>query len=258
MKVFSVIGITKSGKTTVVEKLIGELRRRRYTVGSVKDIHFEKFAIDTEGTNTYRHKMAGSQLVTARGLQETDVLFPRRLSVGEILAFYQHDFVALEGVDDYNVPKIVAAHHTGEVDERLDDSVFAISGVLANEGIKEYRGLPVFNVLTDAEALVDLIEEKVPRLLPDFPPECCSGCGMSCREFLAALLRGERRRSDCLLESASVRLKIGGREIAMVPFVQEVLRKTVVGLVSTLEGYRDYAAIEISIEGSKGHDQGER
>ena len=47
MKLFSVIGITKSGKTTTIENIIRELRKRRYTVGSVKEIHFEAFAIDT-------------------------------------------------------------------------------------------------------------------------------------------------------------------------------------------------------------------
>ena len=64
MKVFSVIGLTKSGKTTTIENIIKELRKRNYTVGSVKEIHFEKFKMDVDGTNTHRHKMAGSQLVT--------------------------------------------------------------------------------------------------------------------------------------------------------------------------------------------------
>lgn len=250
MKVFSVFGITKSGKTTVLEKVIGELRRRRYTVGSVKDIHFEQFAIDTEGTNTDRHRKAGSQLVTARGLEETDILFPRQLSFGEILAFYDHDYVALEGVDDFNVPKIIAAHSTAEVDERLDGSVFAVSGVLA-EQIDSYRGLPVINVLNDTETLVNLIEEKVPRLLPDFPEECCGECGLDCRTLLAAVLRGERSRSDCVLDSAPVTLKIGGCKIEMVPFVQNVLKSTVTALVSTLDGYRENGEISIMIGGSK-------
>ena len=33
----SVIGTTKTGKTTTIENIIMELRRRRYTVGSVKE-----------------------------------------------------------------------------------------------------------------------------------------------------------------------------------------------------------------------------
>lgn len=158
MKVIAIFGITNSGKTTTVEHIVSELRRRNYSVGSVKEIHFEKFAIDTEGTNTHRHKMAGSQLVTARGMSETDVLYQEKLSPEEILAHYDYDFVILEGVRDCSVPKIIAAHTTQEVDERLDETVFAVTGRLANQMSGEYRGLPIYSALTDLEKLVDLIE----------------------------------------------------------------------------------------------------
>ena len=78
MKVFSVVGITQSGKTSTVESIIGELKRRRYSVGSVKEIHFEAFAIDTPGSNTYRHRQQALPGYRP-GLQETDILYPLRL-----------------------------------------------------------------------------------------------------------------------------------------------------------------------------------
>ena len=37
--------------------------------------------------------MAGSQLVTARGMYETDILFQEKLDMDEILKFYNHDYV---------------------------------------------------------------------------------------------------------------------------------------------------------------------
>ncbi|UNC91952.1 molybdopterin-guanine dinucleotide biosynthesis protein B [Candidatus Contubernalis alkaliaceticus] len=246
MKVFSVFGITQSGKTTTVEKIITELRRRRYTVGSVKDIHFEDFAIDTEGTNTDRHKKAGAQLVTARGLFETDILFPSQLPVEKILEFYDHDFVVLEGVSDYNVPKIVCGHTTKELDERINPSVFAISGVISNE-LTEYQGLPAFNAVEDIDSLVDYIEKKVFPKLPNVAPECCGLCGLSCEKLLYAILSGEKKRGDCLLDSSQVKLTINNQEISMVEFVQEILTKTVVGLVSTLDGYKKYGEIHLEI-----------
>ena len=102
MKVFSVCGITKSGKTTTIEHIIRALSARGYKVGSVKEIHFEAFAIDADPTkNTARHRRAGSELVTARGANETDVLFPGRLDMRTILSFYHgFDYVVLEGVTD--------------------------------------------------------------------------------------------------------------------------------------------------------------
>ncbi|MFO8060974.1 MAG: molybdopterin-guanine dinucleotide biosynthesis protein B [Bacillota bacterium] len=246
MRVFSVVGITKSGKTTTIENLIRELKRRRYSVGSVKDIHFEEFAIDTEGTNTHRHWQAGAELVTARGLYETDVLHKTKLPVKEILSFYDHDFVILEGVEDYCVPVIITAHTVEEIDGRLDDRVFAISGRISAD-MSEYWGLPVMDARSDCEALVDLIEEKVFPVLPNLPEECCGACGTSCAEMTGAILRGERGRSDCVVEGDEVELYVGGRKIDMVPFVQALLRNAVEGVARELDGYRENARLEVRI-----------
>ncbi|NLO22189.1 MAG: molybdopterin-guanine dinucleotide biosynthesis protein B [Syntrophomonadaceae bacterium] len=158
MKVFSIIGISKSGKTTTAEAIISELCRRGYTVGSVKDIHFTGFALDQEGTNTHRHKQAGAQPVTARGLYETDVMFPQRLSLSAILAFYHQDFVVLEGALDFRGPGIIAACTEGEIEDRKRDNIFAIAGQISNR-LTEYLGLPVIDARSQAGKLVDLIEK---------------------------------------------------------------------------------------------------
>lgn len=159
MRVISVIGITESGKTTTIENIIKELKRRNYSVGSVKEIHYEEFQIDTEGSNTYRHKEAGSELVTARGYYETDILFQEKLSMEKILSFYNHDFVILEGVSESEFPKIITAHDIPGIEGKMDKTVFAISGRIGGE-ISQYKGLPVINSLTHIEDLVDLIEDK--------------------------------------------------------------------------------------------------
>ena len=39
MKVLTVTRLSGSGKTTVIENLIKELKRRGYSIGSVKEIH---------------------------------------------------------------------------------------------------------------------------------------------------------------------------------------------------------------------------
>lgn len=247
MKTFSVFGITRSGKTTTIENIIAELRKRRYTVGSIKEIHFETFAIDQPGTNTDRHKKAGSQLVTARGYSETDILFDRQLSVNDILRFYDHDYVVMEGVTDTVGPKIITAHTTAEVDERLDGTVFAISGKLANN-VNEYRGLPVISAVTGRERLVDLIEEKVFARLPEFPKKCCSACGYSCQALSERIIAGLSKRSDCLISEGKIKLLIDEKEIELVPFVQKILYNSVEGIVKELEGYRENGEIVVKIK----------
>lgn len=247
MKVFSVFGISGSGKTTTIENIIKELIRRGYSVGSVKEIHFEDFAIDQEGTNTYRHKVAGADVVTARGNYETDILYPRRLSLNDILRFYDHDFVVCEGKnDDANIPRIITANNEEEIIERLDDTVFAISGKIANQ-MKSFRNLPVINGIEEAQELVDLIEEKVYDKLPDFSPKCCTACGYTCRKLGIKILKGEAKREDCVVSDTNIKLLIDGKDVSIVPFVQDVLRNVVKGVVQELEGYRQNGSIEIRI-----------
>jgi len=246
MKVLSVAGITKSGKTTIVESIIRELAGRGYSVGSVKEIHYEEFQIDREGTNTARHRNAGAELVTARGLHETDVLYPSMLPVDKILSFYSQDYVILEGVTDINAPMIISAHNTQEIEERLDYRTLAVSGVIANE-MQSYKGFPVINCMTDTQKLVDLIVEKVPELVPDFEADCCSACGTDCHTLLQKILAGEMKRGDCILEDGDIRLSINGIEIKMVPFVKNILKNTLTGVVKELKGYEEGAKITITI-----------
>lgn len=248
MKVLSVCGITQSGKTTTVEAIIKELKKRRYSVGSIKDIHFEKFAIDTEGTNTYRHRQAGAELVSAWGLKETDVLFPIRLSFEELLKFYSQDFVIVEGFAGGAIPKIVTAHNENELRERVDGLTIAISGRVADT-LNEYKGIPAFSVLDNPSALVDLIEEKVFPKLPGFPPECCEACGASCTELAVRILEGEARWQDCMVLNShnNIELSVDGHRIPMVPFVQDILFNAIKGVVRELDGYKKGAPVDIQI-----------
>lgn len=246
MKVFSVIGYTQSGKTTTIEKVIAELKKRNYSVGSVKDIHYEKFKIDLDGTNTHRHKLAGSELVTARGMYETDILFQEKLNIYDLLKLYNHDYVVLEGVRDVNAPKIISAASEKDIDDRLDNSTFLISGKIADK-IDEYKGIKALSAMDDIEKLVDFIEENTFELLPDFDEKCCSECGYNCRKMCEMIIKGEKNREDCKLNNKSVSLKIDGKEIEMVPFVKKLMRNSVLAVVSELEGYSENSKIEIEL-----------
>ncbi len=247
MKVFSVYGFTDTGKTTVVETLIHHLKKKRYTVGSIKEIHYERFKIDTPGSNTERHRIQGADPVTARGYSETDVMYGQKLSLLEILAHYHQDFVVCEGVTDYNLPKILTAKTMEELEERWEFGVFAISGRIASQLGSTYRGVPVINVLTHPELLCDLVLEKVFELLPDVDTACCNACGYGCRGLTDQILKGKASRDDCIQQNRRVDLIINGQAIPMVPFVETILRNTCLGVVKSLDGYRPNTTIEIKL-----------
>jgi len=246
MKVISVIGITQSGKTTTIENIIMELRRRRYTVGTVKEIHFHSFKMDAEGTNTDRHKKAGAEMVTARGEHETDILYQEKLSINKILSFYNQDFVILEGVRDTSSPKILTAHDMEGIEDRFDETVFAISGRISAE-ISQYKGVPAVNSMTHIGKLVDLIEEKAFEPLPDVKEECCKACGYSCSELSSRILKGLAKREDCVMNKSDIILEVNGQEITMVPFIQKILKNAIEAVVGELDGYSENGDIEICI-----------
>lgn len=247
MKVFTVNGYKGSGKTTVMESVIVELKRRGYSVGSVKEIYCEGFGMDAEGTNTDRHRKAGASPVTARSENETDVMYEGKLPIRKILSFYDCDYCALEGVSGINAPKIITACNAEDIEANMDYRTFAVSGVIANE-INEYKGDPVINCMTEAGRLVDLIEKKVPDLMPEFDADCCGECGCDCRAMLSKILSGEKKREDCVIARADIELLINGRKIDMVPFVQRLLRNAVHGVVSELDGYEEGASVEVKLE----------
>jgi len=252
MKLLSVCGISGSGKTTTIEHIIAELTKRGYRVGSVKEIHFEAFEIDPDPkSNTHRHRKAGARLVCARGLNETDLLFPEKLPMEKILSFYEgdYDWVIMEGVTDIPVPTIVTASTAEAVKERLNDMVFCISGRLSSEIHEEikvgsFSGVPVVNATTDITRLVDLIEKKVYKCLPNFPPECCTACGFTCETLGAAILAGKATRESCIADK-NIELFCDGKQINMVPFVQKILKNAVLGIVGELDGYKEGDKIEI-------------
>ncbi len=60
--IISIVSKKNCGKTTLLEKLIPELKQRGYRVGTIKhDVH--GFNIDHEGKDTFRHKSAGADIV---------------------------------------------------------------------------------------------------------------------------------------------------------------------------------------------------
>lgn len=247
MKIFTVTGPSDSGKTTTIEVIIKTLIKRGYSVASVKEIHYEAFAIDEVGSNTDRHKKAGSQLVTALGHYETDVLFQRKLTLKEIVAIYkdEFDYLVLEGMFDGSVPMLVTEKSLGGLESRMNPWVFGISGKVSTQN-KHYEGRLCIDALEDPEGLVDLIEQKVYERLPFFPEACCSACGYTCATLGMAILKGEANRKLCKGKEG-VSLKINGQPIEMVPFVEQLLKNAVLGVVSELDGYDLDGKIEIEL-----------
>ncbi|MCK5566480.1 MAG: molybdopterin-guanine dinucleotide biosynthesis protein B, partial [Actinomycetia bacterium] len=61
--ILSIIGKSGSGKTTLLKKLIPELVKRGYRVGTIKHTHHHDFEIDKPGKDSWEHQNAGATSV---------------------------------------------------------------------------------------------------------------------------------------------------------------------------------------------------
>ncbi len=251
MKAFAVIGYHHTGKTTVVTELIKSLSAKGFKVATIKDIHNESYRADTEGKNSWKHIQAGAQMTFARGLHDSALIFPQPLALNEITALLDCDYLIIEGMKDAPVPKILCAESLEQLEELYDDTVFAISGKLAGQ-FPDWQEPPLLDVNTQLDKLTNLVLEKVFELLPNSDPACCSQCGMTCYDLAAAIIKGERSRSDCLTDQQQqLILSIDGKPVTIVPFVQNLLRDVLLGFISNLKGIDPNGNISIEL---KRHD----
>ncbi|MCK4242893.1 MAG: molybdopterin-guanine dinucleotide biosynthesis protein B, partial [Dehalococcoidia bacterium] len=74
--VISIVGKSKSGKTTLIERLVAELKRRGYRVATIK--HSPKgFELDQPGKDSWRHAQSGSDAVVVSSRQRLAMILPQ-------------------------------------------------------------------------------------------------------------------------------------------------------------------------------------
>ncbi|MDO8724457.1 MAG: molybdopterin synthase [Candidatus Methanoperedens sp.] len=105
MKIISVVGYKKTGKTTLVERLIKALKKHG-TVGTIK--HMQEHSLHTPDTDTWKHSRAGADVVIGVTPHElvkfsNDNSLDRALSE---LADEGMDFAVVEGWKESTLPKI--------------------------------------------------------------------------------------------------------------------------------------------------------
>lgn len=99
--VLSIIGKSKSGKTTLIEKLIPELKSQGFRVGTVKHAH-HGFEIDHSGKDSFRHREAGAEIVVLSSKDKIAIQrnIKEEMSLNEIVQTYfpaDLDVILVEG-----------------------------------------------------------------------------------------------------------------------------------------------------------------
>jgi molybdopterin-guanine dinucleotide biosynthesis protein B len=161
--VIGIAGWKKSGKTTLVVRLIEEFTRRGLKVASIKHAH-HNFQIDDAETDSARHRRAGAAQVAVVSAKRWALISElggaSEPDLAEVLAWLGPcDLVIVEGYKSAAVPKIEARRSAASSRASLadgDPNVIAIAADHAADG----RGLPVFS-LDDIAAIADFITTSV-------------------------------------------------------------------------------------------------
>ena len=162
--VVSIVAKSGTGKTTLLEKLIAELKNRDYRVGVVKhDAH--RFDIDHEGKDSWRLTQAGADTLLITSPDKIAMVKQHRTGQEPVLADTitsycgDLDIVLTEGFKRSSMPKIEV--HRLERSERLlcrgeqiDPTLIAVASDQPLE-----LDVPVFDI-NDAVGLADMIVAK--------------------------------------------------------------------------------------------------
>lgn len=245
MKVFAIYGLSKSGKTESIERIIYELKRRGYKVGAIKKSYHHDVEYDKKGKDTYRMEQSGADIVGGLSRSRAALFYNYEVKPLDFIKLFNTDYLIIEGRVDIAIPKIFSAASKSELEELNDPLVFAITGKIS-ESMEEYKGIPVINALKKTEDLVDLIENKVFPLLPQIN---CEECGFDCAGMAERILKGEKDIRDCvILQRNRVKIMVGKKPMYLAPFLENMLINIVRGFLSPLKGYEDGQELHIRIE----------
>ena len=162
--VISIVARSGTGKTTLLEKLIAEMKRRGYQVGAIKhDAH--RLDIDREGKDSWRLTRAGADTMLITSPEKLAVIktYPagEEPSLAESINTYFRDvdLVLTEGFKKSTLPKI-EVHRRGCGDKLLcrdeehDSALIAVAS-----DCSPLVDVPLYDI-NDAPGLCDLIEER--------------------------------------------------------------------------------------------------
>jgi molybdopterin-guanine dinucleotide biosynthesis protein MobB len=158
--IISIVGRSKSGKTTLIERLIPELIKRGYRVATIKH-HGGDFQIDHAGKDSWRHKEAGAHTVVISSPQKVAFVedTSHDHSPEELATRFIHgvDIIIAEGFKQAKHPK-VEVFRKGVHPHPLAPELENVIAVVSDDPLQ--LNIPCLN-LNDISGIADVIEREV-------------------------------------------------------------------------------------------------
>jgi molybdopterin-guanine dinucleotide biosynthesis protein B len=211
MKTVAFVGVSDSGKTPLIRKLIGELKRRGYTVSVIKHCA-HGFDLEEQGKDTAQFRKAGSDSVCMYSPDGMAVFQQKKteLDVEKISREYLKcsDFILVEGASSDKKLKKIEVLRKG-FSEKISCSPEEMIAVVSD-----------FDTGTDLPLFYPEDIEKIADFLENYPFE----------------------------KEPQIWLDIDDVSIPMNPFVQKIFTQVLMGMVCSLEGIpEDLECIDLSL-----------
>jgi molybdopterin-guanine dinucleotide biosynthesis protein B len=154
--VVSIVGKSKSGKTTLIEKLIRELKSRGYRVATIKHSPQES-DFDESGKDSWRHIQAGSEATAVSSPDKVVMIKPiaQEATIDEVVNLLgeDYDIILAEGFKHGSAPKIeVHRKDSGALTEELKKLIAIVTDEPLEIRVRQFSS-------EDTSALVDLLEK---------------------------------------------------------------------------------------------------
>jgi molybdopterin-guanine dinucleotide biosynthesis adapter protein len=205
--VVSIVGKSRSGKTNVIERLIGELKSRGYRVATIKhtprDVSFDEL-----GKDSRRHIEAGSEAVVVSSPDNIVLIKPvsEDTPVERVVRLLgdDYDIILTEGFKQGNAPKIEV--HRRDVGAPLTDIKKRIAIVTDEPLETKARQFP----FEDTKSLADLLER--------------------------GFIKPQKER---------ISLYVNNNPVTLTTFPKQIITNVLVAMVSCLKGVREISGLQI-------------
>jgi len=205
--IVSIVGMSASGKTTLIEKLVKELKSRGYRVATVKHAP-EGMTIDQPDKDSWRHLQAGSEATVISSQDRLVLIKPvaSEAALDEIarLLGEDYDIILTEGFKQDNAPKIeVHRQESGPLLSGMKKLIAIATDEPLETKARQFS-------LDDAKGLADLLEE--------------------------GFVQPQRERLS---------LYVNDRRVSLSTFPREFITSTLVGMVSSLKGVDKIESLKV-------------
>jgi len=205
--VISIVGKSKSGKTAVIEELIGELRSRGYRVVTIKHAHCG-MTFDEPGKDSWRHIQAGSEATAIVSPDRIVLIKPvaQELTLDQVARLFgeDYDIILAEGFKQSDAPKVeVHRREVGPPFSRIKKLIAIVTDEPLETEARQFSW-------QDIKGLADLLEE--------------------------GFIKPQRER---------VSLYINNIPVVLTTFPKQVITNVILAIASGLKGVGEVRSLEL-------------